>query len=162
MKKSFKSLQPHSSIPAGDRYMCSRTFLYEIQFRTTFIWNFFSYDAYFWQRWALNWMYFAVSVYNRNVIMGRKLLLALNMPGPVAYHWTVLVGELVFLYDFSICCQTWKHMPFQFDTCAWKSSHECSTRMKMVWKIFSRKKKHPRWSQKRQTKNCLDVWTPCY
>ncbi len=42
--------------------MRAQTFLYEIQFRTTFIWSFFGCDAYFWQRWALRWMQFALSV----------------------------------------------------------------------------------------------------
>ncbi len=35
-----------------------RTFLYEIQFWTTFISIFFWYDAYFWQHRAPNWIYF--------------------------------------------------------------------------------------------------------
>ncbi len=34
-----------------------RTFLYKIQFRTTFIWSFFSCDPYFWQCWALNFVW---------------------------------------------------------------------------------------------------------
>ncbi len=38
------------SLQGRDRHMHLRTFLYEIQFRTTFIWGFFSGDAYFWQR----------------------------------------------------------------------------------------------------------------
>ncbi len=33
--------------------MRSHTFLYKIQFWTTFIWSFFLCDAYFWQSWAL-------------------------------------------------------------------------------------------------------------
>ncbi len=32
--------------------------------KTTFIWSFFWFDAYFWQRWAVNWVYFSVSVQN--------------------------------------------------------------------------------------------------
>ncbi len=40
--------------------MCSQTFLYEIQLQTTCIWIFSWYDAYFWQRWALKWIYFSV------------------------------------------------------------------------------------------------------
>ncbi len=35
-----------SSTPREDRHMRSRTFLFKIQFRTTFIWNFFRCDAY--------------------------------------------------------------------------------------------------------------------
>ncbi len=42
----------------GDRHMCSQTFLYKIQFQTTFIWSFCECDPYFWQRSALKWMYF--------------------------------------------------------------------------------------------------------
>ncbi len=38
------------------------TFLDKIQCWTTFIWKFFACDAYFWQHWALNGMYFAVSI----------------------------------------------------------------------------------------------------
>ncbi len=52
------SLEPPSSTKGGDRHMCLQTFLYKIQFRTTFIWTFFRCDAYFWQRSALKWMYF--------------------------------------------------------------------------------------------------------
>ncbi len=55
---------PLAPLWRSDRRMHSRTFLYEIQFRTTFNWSFFSCDAYFWQCWALNWMYFAVSLHN--------------------------------------------------------------------------------------------------
>ncbi len=50
-KKSKKSIFPPSL----------RTFLYKIWFRTTFMWTFFWCDVYFWQCWALNWMYFVVS-----------------------------------------------------------------------------------------------------
>ncbi len=49
-----------SSILGGDRHMPSRTFLYEIQWQTTFIWMFFWCDAYFWQRWTSNWIYFPI------------------------------------------------------------------------------------------------------
>ncbi len=45
IKKSWKSFNPHSSTPAADRLMRSRTFLDEIQFWTTFIWNFFWCDT---------------------------------------------------------------------------------------------------------------------
>ncbi len=34
----------------------SQTFLYKIQFWTTFVWHFFWNNVYFWQCWALNWM----------------------------------------------------------------------------------------------------------
>ncbi len=44
--------------------MSSQTFWNEIQFRTIFIWSFFWSHAYFWQHWAVNWMYFSISVQN--------------------------------------------------------------------------------------------------
>ncbi len=55
-------LNPLAPLPGGvwNGHMRSRTFLYEIQFQTTFIWSFFWCDAYFWQRWVLNWRYFGV------------------------------------------------------------------------------------------------------
>ncbi len=57
----YQSFETPSSIMGGDRHMRPWTFLYEIQLWTTFIWNFFGCDAYFWQCWAVNWMYSAVS-----------------------------------------------------------------------------------------------------
>ncbi len=55
--KDFKGtdlLSPLAPPRRGDRHMRSRTFLEEIQFRTTFISSFFLCDTYFWQRSALN------------------------------------------------------------------------------------------------------------
>ncbi len=41
MFQRWVSFEPPSSIPGTDRHMRSLTFLYEIQFRTTFIQSFF-------------------------------------------------------------------------------------------------------------------------
>ncbi len=47
----------------GDRHMRLGTFLYKIQFRITFIWSFFGFDAYFWQRSELKWIWIPISVH---------------------------------------------------------------------------------------------------
>ncbi len=52
-----------SSTPVGDKHMLPLTFLYEIESWTTFIWSFFSYNAYLWQRWALKWICFPISIH---------------------------------------------------------------------------------------------------
>ncbi len=49
--------------------MRSRTFLDEIQFPTTFIWSFFSWDACFQRRWVLNIMYSAISLHYISTIL---------------------------------------------------------------------------------------------
>ncbi len=59
----WESFEPPNSTLRGDRHMCSRTFLYEILFRTTFIWSFSWCDAYFWQRQALKWINFPIFVH---------------------------------------------------------------------------------------------------
>ncbi len=41
-----------------DRHMRSLTFLYRIQYSTTFIWSFFGYNVYFQQHPAPKWIYF--------------------------------------------------------------------------------------------------------
>ncbi len=41
---------PYLHLGGGDRHMRSRTFLYEIQFPTTFMLSFFSWDGYFWRQ----------------------------------------------------------------------------------------------------------------
>ncbi len=56
------SFDPPSSTLTEDRHMRSWTFLYEIQFRTTFIWSFFWCNAYFWQQRALKWISFPIFV----------------------------------------------------------------------------------------------------
>ncbi len=48
------------STTGKDRHIRSRTFSYEIQFRTTFIWSFFWSDAYFLLRRAPNRIYFPI------------------------------------------------------------------------------------------------------
>ncbi len=55
--------KPLSSILEGDRRVCPMTFLYEIQCSTSFIWSIFGYNAYFWQRCALRWIYFLIFVH---------------------------------------------------------------------------------------------------
>ncbi len=57
---------PLTPLWVGDRHIHSRTFLYEIQFQTTFIWTFFWCDAYLWQRRATNWIYFSISLHYNN------------------------------------------------------------------------------------------------
>ncbi len=70
----YQSFEPPNSTTGegggcGSRHIRFRTFLYEIQLWTTFIWSFFGCDAYFWQPWALHWKYFAISVqYNFSTI----------------------------------------------------------------------------------------------
>ncbi len=56
----WESLEPPSSTPGKDRHMRSQTFLYEIQFRTTFVWTVFWFDAYFLRRRAPNRIYFPI------------------------------------------------------------------------------------------------------
>ncbi len=41
---------PIAPLMGGEKHMRSRTFLYEIEFLTTFILDFFSWDAYFWRQ----------------------------------------------------------------------------------------------------------------
>ncbi len=60
------SFKPPCSTLVGDRHMRSRTFLYEIQLRTTFIRGSFWCDAYFWQCSAINAKIRAFSI-NHNV-----------------------------------------------------------------------------------------------
>ncbi len=48
--------KPTSSTPGGDRLIRSLTFLYEIQFWTTFIWSLFQCSAYLWQHCAAKWI----------------------------------------------------------------------------------------------------------
>ncbi len=55
----FGALRVHS----GWRYVRPLTFLYRIQCSTNFIWTIFGYNAYFWQRRALNWVYFLIFVH---------------------------------------------------------------------------------------------------
>ncbi len=52
----YWSLEPPTSTHGGERHMRSGTFLYEIQFQTTFIWSFFWCTAYFWHHWAPKWI----------------------------------------------------------------------------------------------------------
>ncbi len=70
--QTYSFLEPSSSTRGGDRHMRSRTFLYEIQFRVTFIWSFFWRNAYFWLRWTPKWIWFPISVHyyilNMNVL----------------------------------------------------------------------------------------------
>ncbi len=53
--QTYWSLEPLNSTPGGGRRTRSRTFLYEIQFWTTFIWSSFLYNAYLCQHLALKW-----------------------------------------------------------------------------------------------------------
>ncbi len=52
----YWSLELPSSTRGGDRHMRLGTFLYKIQFRTTFILSFFWRTAYFWHHWAPKWI----------------------------------------------------------------------------------------------------------
>ncbi len=61
--QTYWSLEPSISPCGGSRHMRLRTFLYKIQFRTTFIWSFFWRTAYFWQRWAPKLTYFPIIIH---------------------------------------------------------------------------------------------------
>ncbi len=67
----------HSWGGGWNRHMPSQTFLYKIQFWTTFIWSSFWCNAYFCQGWAPKWTYFPISIhyniYERfiNLVMSR-------------------------------------------------------------------------------------------
>ncbi len=56
-----------SFTPGRDRHVCPLTFLFEIQLRITFIWNFFWCDAYFWQPCVPKWIQFPISVHYKSV-----------------------------------------------------------------------------------------------
>ncbi len=59
----WQSWEPPSFTPERNKHVRPLTFSYEIQCWTTFIWSFFSYNAYFWQHWARNWIYFLIFVH---------------------------------------------------------------------------------------------------
>ncbi len=71
------------------RHMCSQIFLYEIQFRTTFIWSFFWCDVYFWQRWALKLIQFPISIHYKilNIRLFEALLPPLVREIDMCAHW---------------------------------------------------------------------------
>ncbi len=58
--QTHQFLEHSSSTREEDKHMRSWTFLYKIQFRTTFIWSIFWCNVYFWQRWVLKWTYFPI------------------------------------------------------------------------------------------------------
>ncbi len=66
-----------SSTPGVGRHIGPLTFLDGIQCSTTFIWSVFTYNAYFWQRRALKWIYFAIFIHyniSKMAIFGTLLL----------------------------------------------------------------------------------------
>ncbi len=77
-----------SSTPVGDRYTRLLTFLYQTGSLTTFIWSIFWYNAYFWQRRVLKWIYYVVFVHF-NIL---KIAICKN-PAPLLWeidicaHW---------------------------------------------------------------------------
>ncbi len=64
LRRNFLSIEFHTKkLMSAHVYLSSEWShgaLYDILCSATFIWNFFSYNAYCWQRWILKWIYFPI------------------------------------------------------------------------------------------------------
>ncbi len=91
--KKFQPLGPLSSTLEGGRHVHSLTFLYRIQWSTTFIGTIFAYNAYFWQRWVPKWIYFPIFLHYNTYF---KHISFLNPPAPLS-------GEVVICASWLFC-----------------------------------------------------------